>query len=172
MIFNAVCLLLPIHYRNRTANGQYTPIFGVHHQQWFLDMLTSWTEYDEFTRLMCKDVLRTGNHKWYYPIQAMSWCISITESIFATFPSFYQLKSPKCVIDGTIRTSKHWVGQSTFQFIWYSMRQLGPYSLLFESIGISPVTMYHLPIWRLFWASSCLFFLFHAVKNTYEVSWG
>lgn len=46
-----------------TAEGQFTPLFEVHQHQWFADMLLSWTEYDEFVRLMRKDLKKKRNYK-------------------------------------------------------------------------------------------------------------
>jgi hypothetical protein len=39
------------------AEGHCTALFEEHRNQWFVDMLISWTEYEEFVRRMC-DVVR------------------------------------------------------------------------------------------------------------------
>ena len=38
------------------AEGHCTALFEEHRNQWFVDMLISWTEYEEFVRRMCDEV--------------------------------------------------------------------------------------------------------------------
>ena len=40
------------------AEGQCTALFEEHRHQWFVDMIISWTEYEEFVTRMCDEVKR------------------------------------------------------------------------------------------------------------------
>ena len=42
------------------VEGHCTALFEEHRNQWFVDMLISWTEYEEFVHLMCNEVKKVG----------------------------------------------------------------------------------------------------------------